>query len=374
MMVLAAGCSARAGGGGYAPPDDGAVAPDVTQPGDVPPGVDVPAADTAPPPPQTYDYVISQYVVDGSASGAAPTPATSTVGLAGFNLDGLYSTSADAAVLGGPACGHADYFSTLDPDQNMGACASGAARGGSACMGGVDNQLPQIASTVQGLGSDLRADFAMQAQTGRALVLLRVEGVDGTPGPGFNDDSVNVSVYSVGRALFASCAQVNTPGSMFAVDNASLNTAGDLRSAKIRFGARILNGRLVTALSSSDTPNFSLGLPLMGMSVPLGLIKTQLRVDLTPDRAANGNLGGYAQLAPLAAMIGTVLPAGVPVSSLQALLQSLVDVQVPQGSATGCMAPNGGISIGLGFTAVRAVIAPMAVTGPVVGNCGATVQ
>lgn len=161
---------------------------------------------------------------------------------------------------------------------------------------------------------------------------------------------------------------------MFAVDNASLNTAGDLRSAKIRFGARILNGRLVTALSSSDMPNFSLGLPLMGMSVPLGLIKTQLRVDLTPDRAANGNLGGYAQLAPLAAMIGTVLPAGIPVSSLQAILQSLVDVQVPQGDAMGCTAPNGGIAIGMGFTAVRAVIAPTPVTGPVGGNCGATLR
>jgi len=45
-------------------------------------------------------------------------------------------------------------------------------------------------------------------------------------------------------------------------------------------------------------------------------------------------------------------------------------VQDPAGNAMGCMAPNGGISLGLGFSTVRAVIAPMTVTGTQAGMCG----
>ncbi len=132
-----------------------------------------------------------------------------------------------------------------------------------------------------------------------------------------------------------------------------------------------MNGRLrVAPPAAGSGANFTFNLPIMDMNIPLSLFRTQLRVDMTPDRGSNGNLGGYAQLAPLASMLGALLPAGIPASTVQTVLQSLVDVQDPSGNAMGCTAPNGGISLGLGFSTVRAVIQPMSVTGAQAGMCG----
>ncbi len=324
-------------------------------------------------PDQTFDYVINAITVDSAAGGMAPNPATSTAGVTGFDLDGLKSTPADAAMRGSAACSHADFFSTIDPDQNTGNCVAGMPRGGAACQGGVDNQLPEIANTIMGFGTDLRMTLSEQVAAGKVAILVRVTGVNGTPGPTLNDSAVRISVYPTSRPMFAACSNIGMPGQMFAVDNASLNTAGDLDSAKIQFDGSIVNGRLrvaPAAAGGASMPNFTFNLPIMNMNIPLALFKTQLRVDMTPDRGANGNLGGYAQLAPLASMLGVLLPAGIPPATVQTVLQSLVDVQDPAGNAMGCSAPNGGISLGLGFTTVRAVIAPMTVMGALAGMCG----
>jgi len=345
---------------GSTPAGDGGVTTDTN----------TPPADAGPD--QTFDYVINAITVDSAAGGMAPNPATSTAGVAGFDLDGLKSTVADAAMRGGPACAHADFFSTIDPDQNTGNCAAGMARGGAACQGGVDNQLPEIANTVMGFGTDIRMTLTEQVAAGKVAILVRVTGVNGTPGPTLNDSAVRIHVYPISRPMFAACSNIGMPGQMFAVDNASLNTAGDLNTAKIQFAGSIVNGRLRVAPAAAGPAmaNFTFNLPIMDMNIPLALFKTQLRVDMTPDRGANGNLGGYAQLSSLASMLGVLLPAGIPVATVQTVLQSLVDVQDPAGNAMGCMAPNGGISLGLGFTTVRAVIAPMTVMGAQAGMCG----
>ena len=119
-------------------------------------------------------------------------------------------------------------------------------------------------------------------------------------------------------------------------------------------------------------PNLSFYIPNENMRIPLALTHTQLRFDLMPDRGVNGTLGGYLLLAPLVPVLGTLLPAGIPASTIQTVLQSLVDVQDPPSNAMGCTAPNGGIAIGYGFSVVRAVISPSAVSGPQAGMCGST--
>ncbi len=341
------------------------------------PPIDLPPPPPPPPSSRTFDYVIDGITIDqgvnssGEPNGMAPNPATHTQGVAGFDLDGLRSTPADAMMRGSAACLHADFFSTLDPDQNDGTCSVGVARGGVSCLGGVDNQLPEIAATVTGFGTDVRMTFADEVRQGKLAILIRVSDVDGTPGPTFNDSSVTIRVYPTGHPMFANCAHIGTVGQNFAVDDVSLNIAGDLNSAKIQFSGSIVNGRLRVATPSAGSgANFTLNLPVMGMYLPLSLFKTQLRVDLTADRGANGNLGGYVQLAPFAAMLTALLPAGIPVSTIQTVLQSLVDVRDPAGDSMGCTAPNGGIALGYGFTAVRAVVSPSTVQGAQVGMCG----
>jgi hypothetical protein len=319
-------------------------------------------------PPRSYDYVINALTIDEGAGGMAPIPASHTSGVAGFNLDGRTTGPMGSMPVD---CAHGDFFSTTDPDQNMGNCTAGMARGGSACMGGVDNQIPEIASVVGGFGTDIRMTLRDQIQQGKVAILVRVSDVNGTPGPGFNDSSVRVSVYPISRPMFASCMSIGQPGQTYAVDNESLNTAGNLDSAKITFTGSIVNGRLrVNPPSAGGMPNFTFNLPIMNMNIPLALYQTQLRVSMTPDRGTEGNLGGFVRLSLLTTMLRGLLPPSFPEATVQSVLTSLVDIQDPAGNPMGCSAPNGGISLGLGFTTVRATIAPMTVSGAQRGMCG----
>lgn len=49
----------------------------------------------------------------------------------------------------------------------MGTCAAGTAAGGAACRGGVDNQLPEIATIVGGFGADIRMTLSDQLSMGK---------------------------------------------------------------------------------------------------------------------------------------------------------------------------------------------------------------
>ncbi len=324
---------------------------------DSPSGNDA-AADAPSGPPQTFDYVINAITIDGT-SGADLNPMTHNQGVSGFNLDGRFSGPMGAM----PAdCAHGDFFSTLDPDQNMGTCAGGMARGGASCTGGVDNQLPAIASAVGGFGADIRMTIGDQLSQGKLSILVRISDVNGTPGPTFNDDSVNVSVFTVGRPMFASCGMRNMPGQAYAIDS---------MSQEITFTGRIVNGRLViNPPAATGMPNFTFTLPIMNMNIPLRLFQTQLRASVTPDNGTGGNLGGYIPLADLTTMLTPLLPSGISPSVVRTVLSSLVDIQYPMGNAMGCTDPNGAIALGFTFTTVRAVVQSARVTGAQTGMCG----
>lgn len=361
------GCGGTTGSGGGGTTDASTT--------DTSSGTDASAQDVAVGPPQTFDYVINAITVDqglnaaGMPNGMAPDTARHTQSVTGFNLDGRFSgpNGADPA-----DCAHGDYFSTIDPDQNMGTCTAGMARGGAMCNGGVDNQLPAIAETVSGFGTDIRMTLRDQVTQGKIAILIRVSDVNGTPGPTLNDPSVQVKVYPVGHPNFASCSNIGMPGQRYVVNTRSLMMGStSLDNALVSFSGRIENGRLkLMPPAGSTMPNFTFNLPIMNMNIPLSLYQTQLRVSLGADTGTNGSLGGYVPLASLSSMLATLLPAGIPSSTVQTVLMSLVDVQVPMGNAMGCTAPNGGISLGLGFTVARAVIDPMPVSAAPMGMCG----
>ncbi len=293
---------------------------------------------------------------------------THAQGVAGFNLDGRTS----GPLGGAPAdCAHGDFFSALDPDQDLGSCAPGLARGGPACVGGVDNQLPELASVFSGFGTDLRASMRDDVAQGRTAIVLRVTGVNGVPGPALDDPAVGVQVYPVARPLFASCASIGAPGLPYAVDDASLTTPGDLSSARLSYTGRIVRGRLLVDPPSDPTrAAFPLPVTIMASPLTFPLQAAQVRLSMTPDRATGGNLGGYMSLAALVAQIRPLLPAGIPPATVTTVLQSMVDVQLPAGDPMGCFAPNGGISVGLGFSAARAALSATTVRGPMTGACG----
>ncbi len=321
-------------------------------------------------PGETYDYVINRLLVD---EGQDPP---GNRGFYGFNLDERYSRSTTSQQM--PLdCNHGDYFSTVDPDQNMGTCMAGASGGGAGCQGGVDNQLPVIAQTLQQFQASLNVQALLdeQVQEGDLTILVRVTGVNGTPGPTLNDPSVRIYVYPNAWALFPNCANINMPGQMYQVDNRSLNTPNDLTSAKLTFEGSIVNGRLIVAptAASATMPNFSIPLPIQGVMLNLDLYRTQLRVTMnSADMGTNGNLGGYVQQTTLLNAL-TMVPALMPFRDAAApLIEGFVDVATNiGGSGASCMNPEGGIGMGLGFTTVRAVIAPMSTATRPATACGA---
>jgi hypothetical protein len=349
---------------------------DVSQPLDRPDvqRVDVQRADVPidlPPLPMgmTLDYVITRFSIDADKVRSAPNTATHTTGVAGFNLDGRF-TGPIARMPGD--CAHGDFFSTLDADQNMGVCTDGVARGGASCTGGVDNQLPELADLSMGFGADLRASINGLVATGRTAFILRIVGVDEPPSVTLNDSDVVVLVYPVGRPLFSNCALIGTPGQAYAVDDASLLRPGDLTTARYRFAARIERGRLMTTpIPVGTSPDFSFDVPLFdGASLTLSMYRTQMRASLSVDRADFGNLGGFTRFNDALDALVPLLPSAIPTSTVRVVLQSLIDVQLPEGAADGCMGPNGAVSLGMGFAATRANLSATSVRGAQSGMCG----
>ncbi len=329
--------------------DDGG-APDVPDVPDASPGA-VPPAD-----PRTYDFVIHRFVVDQYAE------PPSTRGFYGFNLDGRFSpsiTSTQAA----QDCSHGDYVSTVDPDQNRDGCT-----GGSGCQGGVDNQYANVAQLFEQFhqGTNVGACPGQRSSRGRGLILLRVADVDGTLGPDLDDPAVTVSLYPDARPLFAECASIGQPRQPYAIDNRHLTTAGDPGSARLRFTGSIVRGRLRVAATATSALPFALGFG--GTS---HLRAPQLRVSLTETSGTLGNLGGYIDQTELIETITTV-PALMQLrDALAPLIQGFADMATPaRNGERSCDNPAGGIGIGVGFEAVRALV--LATTsGPVPGMCGA---
>jgi hypothetical protein len=348
--------------------DAGAPAPDVAVEVDVPP-VGTPDAAA-----QTYDYVITRLLVDEGAE-----PGVTTRAFFGFNLDHRFSPSRTASQAADD-CSHGDYFSALDPDQNAGTCTAGAAGGGAGCQGGVDNQLPNVAQTIMQFQASLNVQSMLDdaITSGRLLILLRVSGVNGVPGPTLNDPAVSVSVFPYAWATFADCAGILTPGRSYAVDNRSLLTSGDLDSARFRYPASIVNGRLrIDASAAGDaTSTFAIqppALPLFGPGATafpaFSFFRTQLRVGLAETASTDGNLGGFMRQGDLVDALTTVPALMQFRDAAGPLVQGFVDVATGAAPAR-CDAPQGGIGVGFGFHTLRATIAPAPVTGPSAGTCG----
>ena len=387
LLTVFVGCTATASL--TTPPQDAAPDRNVEETdGGQPAPVDVPAVtEDIPVRELTYDYVISGLTIDDGMN--VDMPAAIRMGLTGFDLDGIKSGPSPAAAEH-RHCAHGDFFSTLDPDQNMGTCADGMMRGGPMCVGGVDNQLPNIASTLRSLmpNLDLRGSLSTAVAGGSVNILMRVSGVNGTPAVGFNDSSVTVRFYPIGRPLFASCSNISTPGQgvpsgmpSYAIDTASLTNPSDLNSTSLVFQGSIVNGRLrLNPPTSTTTPNFRLPLAVSGRTVNIDLYSAQMRVDLTSDRGMRGNLGGYIRLSDLVTVISNLGLSITPeqIRQFAPILQGFIDVEVPSGDAMGCgeraddagIPSTGGIGFGVGVTVTRAQISGMTVTGEQPGMCG----
>jgi len=324
-----------------------------------------PVADAGPG--ATYDYVINRLLLDEGAE-----PGVTTRAFYGFNLDGRNSPSRTASQQAAD-CSHGDYFSTVDPDQNMGTCAAGSAGGGMGCQGGVDNQLPNVAQTIMQFQASLNVQNTLNEQVdqGAFLIVVRLEGVNGTLGPALNDPSVQVSVYPFAYAAFANCANIQMANQMYQIDNRSLTTPGDLTTARLKFQGSIVNGRLrVNPPAANPTmPNFSLPLSLMGTTLNLNLFQTQLRVTPGETDGLSGNLGGYLRQTDLIDALTTIPALAAFRDAAGPLIQGFVDIATGTPTSS-CDAPQGGIGVGLGFTTKRAQILPTTVATAPMGVCG----
>lgn len=319
---------------------------------------------------RTFDFVVNRMLLDEGAE-----PGVTTRAFYGFNLDGRFSPSRTASQ--GPAdCSHGDYFSTVDPDQNMGSCFAGAAGGGSACHGGVDNQLPNLAQTVMQFQASLNVQRALDDSINRAslLMLIRVSDVNGALDSTLDDPSVTVRVYTVVHPTFADCANIQVGYQTYAVDNLSLTSPGDLDSATFQYAGSIVHGRLRVnaATSSAASPTFRIAVPAVGVvgspSFVVSLYQTALRVDLSSMGGANGNMGGYLRQTDVISALTTIPALMAFRDAAGPLIQGFVDIAT--GAGTSCESPSGGIGVGLGFTALPAVIAPATVSGAVPRTCG----
>ncbi len=305
----------------------------------------------------TFDYVVNALTIDDTDG--------VDVAHTGFNVDGLFSGPTDA-----DGCNHADFFSLHDRDQHR---PSGCAMGSAGCAGGVDNQLPTIINSVQAaaMGMDLRLMLAEQVRTGSITLLIRVSGVDDIA----NDPAVSVRIWE-GYAEFTDCGAAFSGNAEYSVSIASLRTGGTNidTDASFNFPGSIVDGRLVV---STATGMLRVPLPeITGTRVNLDLNQVQVRLSLAPDgtHGTNGDIGGFVLGNTLVATRATGLPPEF-LDAAYRVIAAVVDVRLR--GTTVCtdlsnldMPQLGGISMGFGFSTVRARIRPTAVQARTPGTCG----
>ncbi len=329
-------------------------------------------------PGDTYDYVLDRVIIDEPAE-----PPTAR-GFYGFNLDGRSSPEV-ANLQQNADCSSGDYLSVVDPDQNEVTCGDSVPGGGRGCRGGVDNQLPSFIGLIQlgeafghlgtGQTSQPRLNVSgfinQQIDAGRYAALIRVAGVHGTLGSSLNDPSVVIRVYPVARPAFQDCGSLERPGQEYAVDDTSLRERGNVQAPVLEYPGCILRGRLrqrTSGLTRAATPMF---LPLAdGVRVPLRDL--HLRIDLTEDGGVRGNLGGVVLTSDLELALATFYrgPELVP-PNWGSLANAFADLPGPfQDDLWSCWNGVGAMSVGLGFTALRANVQPTTVSGPIPGACG----
>lgn len=324
------------------------------------PVVDTGTTDTGPRPDagpgMEYWYAVNALTIDQDMPSNPYT---------GFNLDGRASDINDDV-----GCFHDDYFSALDPDQNCTgatACTGSCMMGAGGCLGGVDNQLPALAATIQTAAmQDVRALLADQINNNKITILARLSDVQSLTA----DDSVTVRLYLGYPTRQTNCTSV-VADSEYVVDSDSLMPgATSVDQAKFTFTGSIVGGRLRVGGNSTQ---FILPLPVMGQTLELALSSTQLRLNVTATAGTQGNLGGYVLGSQVVTAVTMLAPDFATV--VQGAIGGFVDVQVNGICDDPSMNPHayGGIAVGLGLTTTSARLAanPIVADRPV-GACGAS--
>jgi len=277
----------------------------------------------------TRDFVLFDYGLDEDD---LSSPA------AGFDLDGRASTVKDPA-----GCSFEDRVSELDPDQN-GPC------GPNECRGAVDNMLPTLADNVERWTlQSLQQALTAREQQGRLVWLLRVSGLRGP-----RDREVRVSIFH-GFTADRDCGELFRGDGRFLVDDTSLETPGDLGSARWQADGAIVDDRLRVRLGQSEgvvaEAPVGIGDSSEGRQAgPLSVYQLRLRATLDRPRRSGerGNLGGWARAAELRDVLADAGP-GMR-TALDGLIPRIADLPDPQGECGGSFGePAGGMSLGLRF-------------------------
>lgn len=379
-MVLSAACTYRVW-----QPDPSCAECDVPPPRDVPVEAAPACIPNATGPSQTVEFAITQLLVDDREQMTRTVRQPSF----GFNIDNVRSSSR-AAVDGSPDCGFSDFTSTLDPDQNGDREGRACERGAAGCMGGVDNAFPFL---IESLGTFLHftdPDAGRQLTRGirnGAIILVRVSEVDGPLGATLCDDQVTVRLYQ-GVPLFSDCEELTATGRRYAVTRGSLQPdSTDAKDALVQLQGAIVNGRLRTrpTTGAASLPELSFAFPAQELpEFTLDVHNVQLRVTLQDGGVMrDGNLGGVLRTPDL---IQRFLSRGVlgqpffgrPLA--QTAMEMSSDLAIPIGASgarcNGDLEFNGltegGISVGMGFEAVPAVITNTVVDAPRTRRCGSS--
>lgn len=314
-------------------------------------------------PGQTLTFVLDQLLID--ADDLPDHPHT------GFNLDDYFSTEVD--LLG---CTHGDFTSQYDTDQNCPAVANerctpnpnpGCVGTASGCMGGVDNQLPTLSSTIQtAAGTDLRATLQDTVATNKLSLIIRITGVNDFT----TDSAVRVAIYRAYPTFSTGCTTVEA-NREYSVDRTFVTTgATSIESPAFAFDGSIVGGRLRITAGTGAGGAFNLPISLRGLTLNLPLHRLQVRANLTAAALANGSLGGW--VAGQDVVDGVALIAPDYITVVQGVIGGLVDIQANGtcGDATATPPTFGGIGLGLGIHAVPATLTTTLVDAPATGTCG----
>lgn len=254
-------------------------------------------------------------------------------------------------------------------------------RAGAGCVGGVDNQLPNI---LDAFGTTLPMRFpdgmrpVMKAEVrwGRHPLLLVVSGVESFE----NDPEVELSIYDAVPTFSRDCGSA-IPDREYAIVAESVVAADVQRSIYGKFQGSISAGRLRSR---------GLGFPLYWPADTLGLPprsvlqNARINMDLRDSGGRRGNVGGYVSGDSVIESLVAGFSGRLVRTQIEGILGGFVDIQCPVPTASTMMSGTcvnrmvtptrfGNIGMGFGISVVRARLAPMLATGRPPEVCDGTV-